>query len=144
MTIFARPTGTRPGSTLMGRVLPGPIRNRVRYGLKKPEVGPSWVWVLSKNLRPDLRPGPIRNPAPKITKIPCIYIYIYSYILSLIPHFFTLQQPTLTLPQSLLLTSVRQSLILAQSNTPSPSAHVVSQSDTPSVTPPSPPHPHSE
>ena len=42
-------------------------------------MGPSWVWVLSKNLRPDPRPGPVRNPAPKITKIPCIYIYIFLY-----------------------------------------------------------------
>ena len=32
MTIFARSAGTQPGLTLMGRVLPGPIRNRVRYG----------------------------------------------------------------------------------------------------------------
>ena len=32
MAIFARLAGTRPGPTLMGRVLPGSIRNRVRYG----------------------------------------------------------------------------------------------------------------
>ena len=31
MVIFARSAGTRLGPTLMGRILPGPIRNRVRY-----------------------------------------------------------------------------------------------------------------
>ena len=61
-----------------------------------------------------------------------IYIYIYSNPNPVIPHFFTLQQPTFTLPQSELLTSVRQSLISAQSDTPSPSTHAVSQSNTPS------------
>ena len=35
MAIFARPADTRPGPTLMGRVLPGPIKNRVGYGFKK-------------------------------------------------------------------------------------------------------------
>ena len=35
MTIFARPADTRPGPTLMGRILPGPFINRVGYGLKK-------------------------------------------------------------------------------------------------------------
>ena len=48
MTIFARPTGTRPNSTLMGRILSGPIRNRVGYGFlkKKPEAGLGRVRVL--------------------------------------------------------------------------------------------------
>ena len=48
MAIFARPAGTRSGSTLMDWVLTSPIRNRVRYGFlkKKPEAGPGWVWVL--------------------------------------------------------------------------------------------------
>ena len=31
MAIFARPASTLPGPTLMGRVLPGSIRNRVGY-----------------------------------------------------------------------------------------------------------------
>ena len=35
MAIFARPVDTRPGLTLMGRVLPDPFRNRVGYGFKK-------------------------------------------------------------------------------------------------------------
>ena len=45
MTIFARPADTRPGPTLMGRVLPGPIKNRVGYGFKKkkPETGPDFI-----------------------------------------------------------------------------------------------------
>ena len=32
MVILARPVGTRSDPTLMGRVLPGPIKNRVGYG----------------------------------------------------------------------------------------------------------------
>ena len=35
MAIFARSAGTRSGPTLMGRILPGPIRNRVGYGFPK-------------------------------------------------------------------------------------------------------------
>ena len=35
MAIFTRSAGTRSGPTLMGRVLPGPIKNRVGYGFKK-------------------------------------------------------------------------------------------------------------
>ena len=52
MAIFARPASTRPGLTLMGRVLPSLIRNRVKYGffLKKPEAGLGQVQVLSKQL----------------------------------------------------------------------------------------------
>ena len=68
--IFARPAGTRPGPTLMGRILPSPIRNRVGYGFKKkPEADPGRVWVLSK--KSETRPG--YNPI-KITKKAPIYI----------------------------------------------------------------------
>ena len=35
MAIFAQSAGTRPGPTLMGRVLLGLIRNRVMYGFQK-------------------------------------------------------------------------------------------------------------
>ena len=45
MAIFSRPAGTRPGPTLMGRVLPDLIRNRVGYGFKKKE-NPKQVRVL--------------------------------------------------------------------------------------------------
>ena len=62
-----------PGPTLMGQVLPGPIRNRVGYGLKKKKKNPKRVWVLLKKPRPDLRPdsykNPFKNPVPKIAKI---------------------------------------------------------------------------
>ena len=34
MAIQARPAGTRPSPTLMGRILPDPIKNRVGYGFK--------------------------------------------------------------------------------------------------------------
>ena len=71
MAIFARPADTRPGPTLMGRILPGPFRNRVGYGLKKkPETGPGRVRVLFKKPRPDPYKNPYKNPVPKITKIP--------------------------------------------------------------------------
>ena len=33
MAIFAQPVGTQPGSILMGRVLPGLIKNRVGFGV---------------------------------------------------------------------------------------------------------------
>ena len=67
--------------TLMGRVLPGPIRNRVGYGFKKkkPKAGSGWVSGF-RHL--------------KLQKCPLyIYIYIYSNPNRLIPHFifFTLQ-----------------------------------------------------
>ena len=45
MAIFAQLAGTQPGPTLIGRVLLGPIGNRVGYGffLKKPEEGPGFI-----------------------------------------------------------------------------------------------------
>ena len=67
MTIFARPASTRLGPTLMGQVLPGPIRNRVGYGFffKK---NPKRVWVRSgfyqKNPRLDPKPGLDKNSVP--------------------------------------------------------------------------------
>ena len=61
MAIWARPVGTRPGPTLMGRILPGSIKNRVGYGFffKKPEAGPGWVRVLIKT-QPEPGPGSTR------------------------------------------------------------------------------------
>ena len=42
----------RSGPTLMGRILPGSIKNRIGYGLKKkkPEAGPSFI---KKTQKPD-------------------------------------------------------------------------------------------
>ena len=104
MAIFARPAGTQPGPTLMGRVLPVLIRNGVGYGLKKkknPESGPGFI----KKIRD---PARIKTRYLEITKIP----YIYTYNLTLIPHFFsTNSEPT---PPSL--------SPHPHSNTPSPSA----------------------
>ena len=57
MTIFVRLADIRPGLTLMGRVLPGPIRNRVGYGFKKkknPETGPGFI--KKTHTRPETRP----------------------------------------------------------------------------------------
>ena len=78
MAIFARPADTRPGPTLMGRILPGPFRNRVGYGFKKkkPEMGPGRVRVLLKKPRPDPRPDPYKTRYPKLPKCPNIYIYL--------------------------------------------------------------------
>ena len=82
MAIFARPVDTRPGPTLMGRILPDPFRNRVGYGFKKkkPETGTGRVRVLLKKPRPDPRPDPYKNPYktryPKLQKYPNIYIPI--------------------------------------------------------------------
>ena len=87
--------------------------------------------------------------------MPFLYIFLYSNPNRLILHFifFTLQTSAVafTLLHSSLLPN-RQSLILPQSGSPSPSAYAVSQSRlpqsclltlTPSITPPSSPHPHS-
>ena len=52
MKIFAQPTRTQPGSTLIGRVLPGPIRNRIEYGFLKnnPKLDPDITQLkLQKN-----------------------------------------------------------------------------------------------
>ena len=78
---FCPPMGTRLGPTLMGRVLPDPIRNRVGYGFfkkKKPEVGPGFI---KKTRDPTRNLARIKTRYPKITKIPSIYIYIYTPII---------------------------------------------------------------
>ena len=44
MAIFSRSTDTRPGPVLMERILPGPIKNRIRLEfLQKP--GPTWLYI---------------------------------------------------------------------------------------------------
>ena len=75
MTISTRLAGTRPGSTLMGWVLPGPIRNRVGFGsLKKKTrsesgLGPGFI----KKTRNQTRPDPFKTRYPKLLKYP-LYI----------------------------------------------------------------------
>ena len=54
MAIFAQPTDTRPGLTLMDRVKPDPIKNRVRFGFFFFKKNLKGVWVFTKT-----RPGPI-------------------------------------------------------------------------------------
>ena len=75
MAIFARFAGTRPDPTLMGRILPGLIRNRVGYGFlkkKKPEAGPGFI----KKSETRLKTRPRYNPVTlKLQNTP----YIYSY-----------------------------------------------------------------
>ena len=57
MAIIAQPVDTRSGPTLMGRILPSPIKNRVEFGFKKkkkPEAGSGQVQVFGKTQpRPD-------------------------------------------------------------------------------------------
>ena len=77
MAIYIWPADTRPGPTLMGRILPGPLRNRVGYGFIKKK---------KKKKKPDSSPGFIKNPAwtrtqiwpnySKITKTPLIYMVV--------------------------------------------------------------------
>ena len=73
MAIYIWPADTRPGPTLMGRILPDPLRNRVKYR-------------FIKKKKPDSSPGFIKNPArtwtriwpnySKITKTPLIYMVV--------------------------------------------------------------------
>ena len=60
----------------MGWILPGLIKNRVRFGFKKKaEAGPGRVWVLVKT-QPESRSNSTWLAKCKIIKRP-IYIYIY-------------------------------------------------------------------
>ena len=68
MAISAWSMGTRPGLTLMDRVLPSQIKNRVRLGILKKIT--KRVWILD--------PTPPVYDKSKTTKIPT-YIYIYIY-----------------------------------------------------------------
>ena len=61
MAIFARPVDARLNLTLMGWVLPGPIKNRVGYGLKK--KNPKRIRVkfgFYKKSGPNLDSDPVR------------------------------------------------------------------------------------
>ena len=64
MEIFAWPTGTQPDLTLMGQVLPDPIRNRVGSRFYKK------IQNLTRNL------AQIKPDFLEIKKIPLIYIVI--------------------------------------------------------------------
>ena len=79
MAIFTRSADTRSGPTLMGRVLPDPIKNRVGYGFKKkkPETGPGRVRVLLKNPDPTRDPTRIK-PGTQNYQNALIYIYLLS------------------------------------------------------------------
>ena len=69
---------TRPNPTLMGQILPNPIKNRVGYGFKKKNL--KQVWVGSRfyqKLSP--KPGPNLDSDPvtlKLQKNPYIYIVV--------------------------------------------------------------------
>ena len=69
MAIFARPVGTQPGTTLMGRILPDPIKNRVGFGFKKKKTQSGFELGL----------GFFQNPVRTRTR-PNLVIYIYIYI----------------------------------------------------------------
>ena len=74
MAIVARPAGTQSGPTLMGRVLPDPIKNKVGFGFFKKK--PSKRVRVSCKTRPEPGPDPTRLQVNKITKKP---FYIYTY-----------------------------------------------------------------
>ena len=57
MAIFTGPADTQPDPTLMGRVLPSPIKNRVGFGFFK--KNPKRVQVLVKTW-PNPGPDPTR------------------------------------------------------------------------------------
>ena len=70
MAIYIWPADTRPGPTLMGRILPGPLRNRVGYGFIKKKKNPIRVQVLSKTR---LEPEPGYDPITlKLLKPPLL------------------------------------------------------------------------
>ena len=97
MAIFAQPAGIWPGPTLMGRVLPGPIRNRVGYGFlkktsKRVQVG---FRFYQKNPKPDPKP----NPDITRLKLQKKALYIYRAITNPSPSFV---QQQLTPPSQLL------------------------------------------
>ena len=56
MEIFAQPADTRPGPTLMGWILPGPIRNRVEYGFLKKNLKRVRVLFKKTQTRPETWP----------------------------------------------------------------------------------------
>ena len=101
---------TRPGPTLMGRILPDPIKNRVEYGFKK--KNPKRVQVGSgfyqKTRNPIwLRPGYIIY---KITKLPsyiCIVKTLNFQFLSSFQPLTPLISSTLSLTASHLFISQR-------------------------------------
>ena len=76
MAIYAQPAGTRPGSTLIGRVLLGLIKNRVEFGFFKKKTqnesgsglsfgkNPAWTWTRL-------------NPVSLNIKLQKAYLYIY-------------------------------------------------------------------
>ena len=101
MAIFARPADIRSGPTLMGWVLPGPIRNRVGYGFLK--KNPKRVRVrfgfYLKNSDPTRDPTRIKTrikPGTQNYKNTLIYIYTYNLTLTN-PSF--LQSSAASLPQ---------------------------------------------
>ena len=113
MAIFTRSAGTRSGPTLMGRILPDPIRNRVGFGFlkKKPKPGPGRVRVF---IKPRPEPDPYLILLKK-KKIPRYKYYSFSSKNHFPnPNFSTLSRPSLSLTlshPSLSITCCRRSLL---------------------------------
>ena len=75
MAIFARPVDTWPSPTLMGRVLPGPIKNRIEFGFlkkKNPKRSGSGSGFYKNLTRTWTQPDPLKTEITK--KNPNIYI----------------------------------------------------------------------
>ena len=89
MAISAWPADTRPSPTLMRRVLPCPIKNRVRFGLKKKNS--KRVQVFTKT-QPEPGLG-LTHLKLKLPKKPYIYIYIYKLIKPYLSFHSSIQPP---------------------------------------------------
>ena len=73
MAIKVRPADTRFGPTLMGRILPGPINNRIEYGYLKKNPKRVRVFVIpGLNLNLNLDPTRLSIKLPK-TLLPLIF-----------------------------------------------------------------------
>ena len=71
MAIKVRPANTRFGPTLMGRILPGLINNRIGYGYLKKNPKQVWVFVIP-GLNLNLDPTCLSIKLPK-TLLPLIF-----------------------------------------------------------------------
>ena len=78
MAIFAQPADTRPGLTLMGRILPSPIKNRVGFGSGRD--------FYKNPARTRIRPNLVIYIYIYICIITKISLYIYIYIVVTLKH----------------------------------------------------------
>ena len=118
MAIKARPAGTWSGPTLLGRILPDPINNRVGYGSFKKKTQSRF---RSGSGFCHTRPGtdPFKY---KTTKNP-LYIKTKETLLPQFLSYSTLSRPTTTLTHSLTFLSLSHSPLLTNSTSSSDLYH---------------------